>query len=235
MFCYFPAETILRQPQNLAHTNQCQKQKQKPSSLHLESLHHIDSSVIRLQLCSPRNKQTALRLSADGKTLSLHHDDQQSTVGLSVRLSSEVDFEQYLPESPSLHSTLKPEVVSSTAQTHINNQHDVPWSAHDLDANAEFICSTCDAVVVELESIRDWRDLPSEGWAEMMDLWHCHKPDEHEHEHDHAGQGKGYASNSKLLSRPGVGLVDTLGFLLSEENCSNVKVCTDPLLGCWWT
>ncbi|GAB7342507.1 hypothetical protein MBLNU457_g0698t2 [Dothideomycetes sp. NU457] len=194
----------------------------KSSSLHLESLHHIDSLVIRLQLCSPRNNQTALRLAEDGKTLSLHHDGQQSTIGLPVRLSSDLVFDHYLPESLSLHSTLKPEVTSLTPQTHIDTQHDVPWSANDLGASAEFKCETCDAVVVKRESIKDWRNLPSEGWAEMMDLWHCHKPDEHEH--DHAGQGKGYASNSKLLAKRGVGLVDTLGFLLSEEDCSNVKI-----------
>lgn len=184
--------------------------------------------MIQLQLCSPRNKQTALKLSEDGTTLSLHHDGQQSAIGLPVRLSTKVDIDQYLPESPGIDCTFKPEVVNSAPQTHSTTQNDVPWSACDLDAKVEVICGTCDAVVIKRESIKDWRDLPSEGWAEMMDLWHCHKPDEHEH--DNAGQGKGYASNSKLLAKCGVGLVDTLGFLLSEEDCSNIKVRANRVL-----
>lgn len=36
-----------------------------------------------------------------------------------------------------------------------------------------------------------WKDLPSGNWAEMMDFWHCHKPDpEGGHEHGD-GEGEG--------------------------------------------
>lgn len=195
------------------------------TSLHVESLHNVESVIIRLQLGCPRNEHTKLRLSEDGSSISLHHDGQQVTVGLPVRLSSFTDLDQYLPEVSDLYCTFKPELVRSTSDYSASHRNAVPWAANDLDGEVLVTCKACETTVIDRGSIKDWRDLPSEGWAEMMDLWHCHKPDEHEH--GNAGHEKGYASNSKLLARPGVGLVDTLGFLVSEENCSNIKVCTN--------
>ena len=190
----------------------------------MESLHHVDSIIVRVQLCSPRNEHTTLRLSEDGRSISLHHENQQVTVGLPKKLSSSTNLDKYLPESPGLHCTFKPELIGSISQNLTSDRSAVPWAANDLDSKVQVTCEACGTVVIHRGSIKDWRDLPSEGWAEMMDLWHCHKPDEHDH--DNAGHGKGYASNSKLLAKPGVGLVDTIGFLLSEDICSNIKVCT---------
>lgn len=105
----------------------------------------------------------------------------------------------------------------------------LPWSASHLTKDVQIACATCDAVVVPKQSISTWKDLPSEGWAEMMDLWHCHKPDEHHlhHEHDHghaAGSNKGYAASSKLVAKKGTGFVDVLSFLLVEEDCVGIEV-----------
>lgn len=62
----------------------------------------------------------------------------------------------------------------------------------------------------------------------MMDLWHCHKPDEH-HLHDHhgpegVGSGKGYAAGAKLVARKEVGFVDVLGLLVFEEDVEGAEV-----------
>ncbi|KAK8213420.1 hypothetical protein M8818_002719 [Zalaria obscura] len=94
-----------------------------------------------------------------------------------------------------------------------------------LGAQAELICRSCRSVIVQRGSIIQWKDLPSEGWAEMMDFWHCHKPDDHGQEgHYHASIGtKGYAAAGRLVAKPGVGFVDVLSFLLAETDCTEVK------------
>lgn len=39
-------------------------------------------------------------------------------------------------------------------------------------------CAFCSANIINAADIFPWKPLPSETWAEMMDFWHCHKPDE---------------------------------------------------------
>lgn len=102
----------------------------------------------------------------------------------------------------------------------------IPWTANQLNKVAEVRCKSCNGIVVSNGNLNSWKDLPSEGWAEMMDLWHCHKPDEHQlpgHEHEHTS-GKGYAAGSKLVSKKGTGFVDAMSFLLQEEDCIGVDV-----------
>lgn len=102
----------------------------------------------------------------------------------------------------------------------------IPWSAIDL-TGTDVKCGTCSSQLMRPNTIETWKDLPSEGWAEMMDLWHCHKPDTLDHEHDSeatAVHRKGYSAGNKLLARQGVGFVDSLTFLLREEDCLGLIV-----------
>lgn len=73
-----------------------------------------------------------------------------------------------------------------------DNQISVPWSTLKLskadNQNSVFQCSNCKSDLVNLKAISQWKSLPSETWAEMMDFWHCHKPADnpsHEHSHTH--------------------------------------------------
>ncbi|KAG7661363.1 uncharacterized protein J8A68_005155 [[Candida] subhashii] len=90
---------------------------------------------------------------------------------------------------------------STTAITHTNNDQSVSefmnlqqsqkWSCKDLQSKTpnptnnshqfEFICSNCDAMIIDSAKYL-FMDMPSEYWYELMDFWHCHKPD-----HGHTG------------------------------------------------
>ncbi|RAL10820.1 HECT-type E3 ubiquitin transferase [Aspergillus homomorphus CBS 101889] len=81
----------------------------------------------------------------------------------------------------------------------------VPWRAMDMRAGTRVRCRLCEVVVLdrpggfdrglgsgkrgeeEGEGIKGWvwKDLPSGNWAEMMDFWHCHKPDPVDGRHGH--------------------------------------------------
>lgn len=73
-----------------------------------------------------------------------------------------------------------------------------------------------------------WRDLPSENWAEMMEFWHCHKPDvpvgEKGGEEGGDNTLKGYGANTRMMAQKGVGKVDLTYFLLDSEDCSGLEV-----------
>ncbi|KAI4177981.1 MAG: hypothetical protein LQ343_000065 [Gyalolechia ehrenbergii] len=72
-------------------------------------------------------------------------------------------------------------------------------------------------------STKLWKDLPSENWAEMMDFWHCHKPDTDDTiYHYQDGLSKGYGAASTIESIAGVGLLDPMYLLLSHDDVNVV-------------
>ena len=125
----------------------------------------------------------------------------------------------------------------------------VPWTADGMSSSTRIRCRGCAQNFLKpslaSESISDksdetspqgwiWKDLPSGNWAEMMDFWHCHKPDPHEgHEkdekdsalqiEDQTAQTKGYGADSQVVAIPGTVLVDVATFLLTELDCIGLE------------
>lgn len=64
----------------------------------------------------------------------------------------------------------------------------------------------------------------------MMDLWHCHKPNEHDHGDGDAISTRGYSASSKLVSKSETGFVDVMSFLLMQADCTGVQVGCPLLL-----
>ncbi|KAJ5153005.1 uncharacterized protein N7482_009483 [Penicillium canariense] len=124
----------------------------------------------------------------------------------------------------------------------------VPWTAADMSSATRIRCRECGTCFL-IESGYDgipeqgdrkgslgwiWKDLPSGNWAEMMDFWHCHKPDPHEDDaeseattahrlEDQNAQIKGYGASNRVEAIAGTVLIDVATFLLSESDCVNLK------------
>lgn len=123
----------------------------------------------------------------------------------------------------------------------------VPWSAGDMAPSTKLRCRHCERIIIDMPTATTaspsnenstvqpsgwvWKDLPSGNWAEMMDFWHCHKPDPHEddadaHKHlteDENSKVKGYGASNQVLATPGTVLVDVATFLVSEIDCKGLK------------
>ena len=123
----------------------------------------------------------------------------------------------------------------------------VPWMAGDMGSYTRLGCRGCEKVVLDCAPALKsgdtssgwvWKDLPSGNWAEMMDFWHCHKPDTHDHDDgDHTvsieernSQVKGYGAANQVVASSGTGLVDVATFLVAEEDCRGLKVRESSLL-----
>jgi len=78
-----------------------------------------------------------------------------------------------------------------------------------------FICASCSLSLVQASKIRDYRDLPSEHWAELVEAWMCHSDQKlHDQIVKHGQQG--------FWPEPGQGLVGG-SYILFEESCITVN------------
>ncbi|KAJ5116435.1 hypothetical protein N7456_000783 [Penicillium angulare] len=123
----------------------------------------------------------------------------------------------------------------------------VPWTAADMSTRTRIRCRACEAPFLDTPNARiskhreqddysgwEWKDLPSGNWAEMMDFWHCHKPDPLEDKptseattvrssEDKTAQLKGYGATSRIEATPGIVFIDVATFLLAESDCVGLQ------------
>ncbi|RAK91884.1 hypothetical protein BO79DRAFT_189703 [Aspergillus costaricaensis CBS 115574] len=98
----------------------------------------------------------------------------------------------------------------------------IPWTATDMSAHTHLRCVKCHNPILNEGKL--WKDLPSGNWAEMMDFWHCHKPDPPEEEKNKDGEDpnavvKGYGAGNQLVAVEGTVLVDVTSFLVKGVDC----------------
>lgn len=199
-------------------------------SLYAELLLHIRTVSLIATLQTLSNKETKASLSADGETISLTHEGETASIRLPTTISGGGDAALMLPAAPAKELTLRLQLEEKAPGLLRlgggGRENHVPWSASELNGqDVRVLCASggCGEELVKRRVIGEegWKDLPSENWAEMMDFWHCHKPD---HLHGGAGDGKGYAAANRLVARSGTAFVDLTHFLLKEEDCCGIQV-----------
>ena len=197
--------------------------------MYAELLTNIRQISVIAALHAPSNSSTVLEISRDGLQAILQHDGCATSLHLPGRVSPCIQLQE-----PVLGRTELSWRLPLTEQLKLPSQecNDAPWPAKDLDADSEIRCRDCDEEVVGRGKVKTWKDLPSENWAEMMDFWHCHKPDSlHDHgDHSHADKNhemmvtRGYGANTKFIAQPTIGFVDLATILLSESDCNELDV-----------
>ncbi|THH01464.1 hypothetical protein EW026_g1221 [Hermanssonia centrifuga] len=81
-----------------------------------------------------------------------------------------------------------------------------------------FVCSSCSLPLVQASKLNEYRDLPSEHWAELVDAWMCHS-DQALHEHVQKGSKDGFWPNEGEL------LVGGSYVLLREDTMVKANFC----------
>ncbi|KAK0352043.1 hypothetical protein LTS02_014906 [Friedmanniomyces endolithicus] len=198
--------------------------------LYAEYLQNIRTLSIQASLATPSNQATKAILTADRHYLTLEHEGEKATIPLPVSLGSHGDRTLAVPAAPTKDLTFRlnvgPRLEPHDALSNSvhNPENIIPWMAGDLTPETAVSCATCHAEIIGPGQIRQWKDLPSEGWAEMMDFWHCHKPDE---PHGHAQEAENIQSASILCMKchTAIGVLDpsTEGFKLRKP-CLSVAV-----------
>ncbi|GAP86314.2 putative ubiquitin-conjugating enzyme E2C-binding [Rosellinia necatrix] len=187
--------------------------------VYAELLSNIRQVSVGCTLPTPASEHTQVAITADGWALTVTHDGSSQTIRLPERVAP---FSR-LPIKSAAGTSLSwrlPLAAPLSGRALPASEESVPWSAIDLETGSAIVCRTCRSTVVEAGTLVVWKDLPSENWAEMMEFWHCHKPDNH-HKHGNDDEhlaNRGYGSNSRIEAQAGVGFVDLTSFLVAAPD-----------------
>jgi hypothetical protein len=195
-------------------------------TLYAEVLVNIAQVSISASLSSACTNDTKAGLSADRRSFRLIHNGESVSLSFPFELASTAGLDT--PTTPSTHLWFRLQIETTALSKFqgLADMNDDPWSASSLAANMQVACRSCKSLVIGT-SVHVWKDLPSENWAEMMDFWHCHKPDHKSDSESHVGSG--YASADKLMARQGTGLVDACHIVVFDADASGLMVCLQVL------
>ena len=224
-------------------------------TIYAELLPNLRQISVAVTLPSPADADgTLVQLTDNGAAIQVKHDGLVKSMRLPAQAEVRGAVSVPLPLGPPhlapvkeaswrlpLSSSVPPTVPGrEAAAAGAHGGESVPWSATALVTGSEVRCRTCNTSVVAAGKLAAWKDLPSENWAEMMEFWHCHKPDHDHHEtkrqtgdepHGHGDKaaqdslaGRGYGANSTISAQAGVGFVDLMAFSFAEDDCSGLTV-----------
>lgn len=199
--------------------------------LYAEVLANIRQANIYASLETDKNEHTKVDIASDKKTITVSHDGGTASIYLPTKISGTAEVNISVgPSGRAKEMTLRLELAEIENLRPVEDTYgnDGPWSASDLDPNTRLRCCVCEAELLTNEVSLHFKDLPSEHWAEMMDIWHCHRPQDVEpgrgKDAEAAADCKGYGSSTKVKAAHGIGFVDTASFLFAEKSCRNVQV-----------
>jgi ubiquitin-protein ligase E3 D len=196
--------------------------------LYAEILAHVGQVSLYASLQTAKNEETRINISSDRRIITVTHDGDRASLFLPTGIGGSAEVT--IPEEKKLDLSLRLELedlAGLPSLDELKSQNEYPWLAEDLQVETSISCKGCGLVIINPKDITTWKDLPSEGWAEMMDLWHCHKPhDEHTDLSDtKTAAGKDYAPSTHISAASQIGLLDVSSFLFDSQDCHNIQVC----------
>lgn len=205
-------------------------------NIYAEFLPRLGRISVVIHLPTQSTHKTKVLVSRDGLHLIVDHDGASTKLRLPVktRIAGEHLPGEVKPGHVKISWRLFPTPVEAQAAQHIAPDS-VPWSAADLKPGLRVACRACDETIVAGETVKTFKDLPSENWAEMMEFWHCHKPTDAHSTGTAAGDAqnkaceddlgsRGYGANSIISAQNSVGFVDLMTILFSQNDCKCLMV-----------
>ena len=193
--------------------------------LYAEALTHIRQLTLHAELQTDKNEHTKILLSSDKKIITALHDGESSSIYLPTQISGTANVTFPIDRKTEISARLQIDDVDQLkSASDESTGAEVPWTAADLSDNISLRCKRCGADILHSRQVTTWKDLPSDHWAEFMDFWFCHKPHDAYSPHDHAAESRGFSARSTVTASPGVGLVDTVSFLLHRDDCQSLQV-----------
>jgi hypothetical protein len=205
--------------------------------IYAELLSNIRQVSVITALSTPSDASTTVELLEDGHAITVFHRGKVATANLPGQVPLNLPLQKPALGASEISWRLSLASAPTPRSAECLQDNEVPWSARDLRESTGLSCRDCGCDIVKKGTIKDWKDLPSENWAEMMEFWHCHKPDVPKHEQNRSVHGssdpatgeddpnanRGYGANAKFIARSSTGFVDPTTFLFATADCANIE------------
>jgi hypothetical protein len=196
--------------------------------LYAELLIHIRQLTLHASLETEKNEHTKILLSSDKKIVTALHEGENASIYLPTQISGTANVTFPLKRRTELSTKLQIEDLHQLEQAlEASSDIEVPWPASELTDQTSISCRECNKVVMKTGTVKEWKDLPNENWADLMDMWYCHKPHDHHENGEEAAELKGFSANSRLQITSGLGFVDLLSVLFDPNDCSDIEVSAE--------
>jgi hypothetical protein len=193
-------------------------------TVYAELLLNIRQLTISVTLPAECNESTTIELSSDRKAIAIEHQAQRIMARLPAQLSRDAVLPRPLPRTKDLLFRLQAvQDLDVLERKRLERDDHVIWPASSLTPDTRVACRSCKSILLHC-SVTLWKDLPSDNWAEMMDLWHCHKPSTDDPGPDATHLAKGYAASNSLVLPPGCGLVHLNYIRIRPTDCAGLQV-----------
>lgn len=201
--------------------------------LYAEILIHIRQLTLHASFQTEKREGTKLDVTTDKRVISVTHDGETQRLYLPTQIKGDATVTFPLLKTTDISARLQIEDEHEW-KCMINNEIEAPWMAADLSSTTAIQCRHCKAPILHPGKVHQWKDLPSENWAELMDFWFCHKPHGDEQsavpEAAAAAAAKGFSSTSKLAVTSSTGMTDLVSIVLHADDCTNTKVSLSDVL-----
>jgi ubiquitin-protein ligase E3 D len=195
--------------------------------IYAELLLHIRQLTLHASLEEDKFQGSEVRVSSDKKVINVEYGDVTASIYLPTQIKGTANITFPTQRRTEFSTKLQIEDLNELQQViDASPEIQVPWTASTLSSDTTLLCKACHSTILEAGTVIEWKDLPSENWAELMDLWFCHKPHEHDHDDATAAESKGFSAQSKVINQQGMGLVDTLSLVLHADDSSAIQVRT---------
>lgn len=189
--------------------------------LYVEVLANIRQANLHASLETHKNEHTKIDIASDKKTITVTHDGETASIYLPTEIGGTAEVNIPVDRGKEMSVRLELADIMNMPSVEDTYGNEAPWSANDLSPNTQLRCRACETGLLTNEIPLEFKDLPSEHWAEMMDMWHCHRP---EKDAEAAADYKGYGASTRVKAAPGIAFVDTASFLFAEQSCKNIQV-----------
>lgn len=194
-------------------------------SIYAELLPSIRQVSVAASLPLEPGAATNAQVFAEGHRIGIRHGRTAKDLLLPARVAAPPLLP--IPNSPTRSLSWRLPLATShlpPGRLGLDHYPTPPWSSGDLEPGSPVTCRGCGNAILPSGVISVWKDLPSDNWAEMMEFWHCHKPEPHEHQtHEHLAN-RGYGANAGISAQTAVGFIDIMSLLFAESDTTGLKV-----------
>lgn len=196
------------------------------SQFYAELLPNIKSISLSIILPTPATASTRVTVDAGSPSATVYHNGEYTRLILPGPANPSPQQLVVKADVGEKALSCRLPLASLTPAMRDSRENYAPWSAPELSSRqgVSFHCRTCSATLVPPGWINQWKDLPSENWADMMDFWHCHKPHDEGKDKAHDASGKYSLFGKGFAVDRGTGLVDRCYFLFSSKDCKAAQV-----------